>query len=107
MSSGPLASTRRKKSASGHLETAWRVGRTKRASVGVSQAWRVADDWPAYVPVSERELDVIERRIVAACDADLGCSKAIRTRPTPSDAKSGENPETKSHKEGHYERHHT
>jgi hypothetical protein len=62
--------------------------------------WRVVDDLPTPVPIAKRELDVIERWLVAAGESEFGGSSAESSRTAPNQIGAGENLETLTSRKG-------
>jgi hypothetical protein len=62
-------------------EAVRRSGRVGPPATKEGRGWRVVDDLPSPVPVSERELDVIERWLAQAGEIQFSGSTAELTRP--------------------------
>jgi hypothetical protein len=74
--------------------------RVKRAKRCGERDWRVVDDISTPVPISARELDVIERWLAAMGILEFGGSSAENTRTAPNRIGAGENPEAVSSTKG-------
>jgi len=62
--------------------------------------WRVVDDLPTPVPIARRELDVIERWLIAAGESEFDGSSAESSRTVPNQIGAGENPEALTSRKG-------
>jgi len=74
-------------------KSAYRGRRVERAQTSDEREWRVVDDMSTPVPIAARELDVIERWLVATGETEFGGSSAESARTAPNRIGTGENPE--------------